>query len=76
MGMAILPGFNGALGVTLYDQGVSVRNDPLDGFALFQFQGLGQRGGTDEVELAGVIGAFDELDFREVAHKAMITLAI
>jgi hypothetical protein len=74
--MVFLPGFSGAVGVTLYDQGVSVRNHPLYGFALFQFQSFGQRSGADEVELAGSVGAFDELDLREVAHKSMMTLAI
>jgi hypothetical protein len=74
--MVFLPGCSGAVGVTLYDQGVAVLHDPLYGFALFQFQSLGQRGGADEVELAGLVGAFDELDLREVAHKSMMTLAI
>src|SRR5579864_203284 len=45
-----------------------VLDDPLDFLALFQFQGFGQRGGADQVELSGAIGTFDDLDFREIAH--------
>jgi hypothetical protein len=55
---------------------MAILDDPLDGFALFQFEGLGQGSGADEVELAGVVGAFDKLDFGQVAHKARITLAL
>ena len=40
-----------------YDEGVSILDDPLNGFAFLQFQGLGEGGGTDEVELAGLVGA-------------------
>jgi hypothetical protein len=55
---------------------LAILDDPLDRLALFQFEGFGQRGGADEVELAGVVGALDELDFGEVSHETMITLAI
>jgi hypothetical protein len=58
------------------DEGTPILDDPLDGLALLQFQGLGQRGGADEVELASLVGTLDELDFGEVSHKAMIILAI
>jgi hypothetical protein len=30
--------------------------------------GLSQGSGADEVELAGLVGAFDDLDFGEVGH--------
>lgn len=49
-----------------------VFDHPLYRFALFQFQGLREGSGTNEVELAGPIGAFDELNFGDVAHKSMI----
>ena len=55
---------------------MAILDDPLDGLALFQFEGFGQRGGADEVELAGLVGAFNDLDFREVAHAEIIQLAL
>jgi hypothetical protein len=74
--MAAPPALSGDLGGALQDEGLPILDDPLDRLALFQFEGFGQRGGADEVELAGLVGALDELDFREVAHKEMISLAI
>src|SRR5580658_3688733 len=75
-GMAALPALGRVLGVALQSERQSILDDPLDGFALLQFQGFGQRGRADEVELPGLVGAFDELDFGEVAHRSTITLAI
>jgi hypothetical protein len=54
---------------TLNAQGGLVLDDPLDLLSLFQFQSFGQRGGADEVELAGAVGPFDDLNFREIAHN-------
>jgi hypothetical protein len=55
---------------TLNQQVGFILNDPLDLFSLFQFQGLGQRGGADQIELAGAIGAFDDLNLGQVSHRA------
>jgi hypothetical protein len=66
----------GGLGVTFDEQAVTILNDPLDGLALFEFEGLGERSGADQIELAGLVGAFDDLDLGQITHKAMITLAI
>ncbi|MBZ5524004.1 MAG: hypothetical protein LAP21_17345, partial [Acidobacteriia bacterium] len=33
-------------------------------------------GGTDQVELPGTIGTFDDLDFREIAHDGILHIAI
>jgi hypothetical protein len=64
------------LGWALEDEGLAILDDPLDGLALLQFEGFGQRGGADKVELAGLVGALDELDFGEVTHETMRTLAL
>jgi hypothetical protein len=33
-----------------------------------QFEGFGQRCGTNEIELAGAVGPLNDLDFGEVCH--------
>jgi hypothetical protein len=65
-------GFGGSSDRTFEDEGMPVFDHPLYRFALFQFQGLREGSGTNEVKLAGPIGAFDELNFGDVAHKSMI----
>jgi hypothetical protein len=74
--MVAPPGFERGLGRAFQNKGIAILNDPLDGLALLEFQGLGQRGRADEIELTGAVGAFDELDLGEVAHKAMVLLAL
>src|SRR5882724_3809001 len=53
-------------------EGVSIHHDPLDGLALLQLESFGERSGTDQIELAGMVGAFDELDLREEAHNGAL----
>jgi len=55
---------------------VAILDDPFQGLTLLQFQRLSQGSRANEVELAGLVGALDDLDFGEIAHKSMITLAI
>ena len=66
--IAILPRLSRTLGMTFYDQRVSVGHDPLDGLALFQFQGFGKRRGADEVILAVLAASLNHLQFGEVSH--------
>src|ERR1035437_6363126 len=75
-GIVAPPAFEWELGGAFQHEGIAILDDPLDGLAFFQFEGLGQRGRADEIELAGAIGALDELNFGEGAHKQMIQLAI
>jgi hypothetical protein len=62
-GIAAPPDLSRDLGGALEDEGLAIFDDPLDGLALFELECFGQRCGADEVELASVVGAFDELDF-------------
>src|SRR5438270_9292952 len=75
-GIAGPPALGRDLGLAFDDQGETVLDDPLDRLALFEFHGFGQRRWADQVELPSLVGAFNELNFGKVAHKAMITLAL
>jgi hypothetical protein len=75
VGIAAPRGFGRNLGA-LEDEGASIFDEPLDGFAFLEFESFSERGGTDEVELAGVIGALDELDFGMESHRPILILAI
>ena len=51
----------------LHRQGVSILDDPLDGFTLLELHGVSEcRGEVDVPLLAGF--AFDQLDFCRVTH--------
>src|SRR5208283_4945932 len=69
--MAGPPGTGGGLGPP-YFEGMAVLKDPLQGLALFQFQGGGQSGRTNQVELAVLARAPNDLQFRKVTHAAVI----
>jgi hypothetical protein len=59
-------------------QGVTVLDNPLQGFAFLQFQSLSQRRRTDEVKLPVFAPSLDNLKFRKITHgyKLATTLVI
>ena len=57
-----------------YFEGMAVLKDPLQGLALLQFQGGGQRGRTNQVELAVLARALNDLQFRKVTYGAIIAI--
>src|SRR6267143_6550329 len=65
--MATPPGTNLRFNSS-YLQGVPIRNDPFKLLALFQFQGRSQRGRADEIVLAVLAAALNDLQFRKVTH--------
>jgi hypothetical protein len=72
-GLAGPPFLGGGLGLAFHEEGVTVLDDPLDRLALFQFQGFGQRGRADQVELAGLILTTAEM-WRNLRRKQTLTL--
>src|SRR5512143_3566284 len=55
---------------------VPILDDPLQGLALFQFQGLSQRRRTDEIKLAVFAAPLNDLQFREVCHPPKLAISL
>jgi len=53
-----------------YLEGMPVFDNPLQGLALFQFQGFSQGSRADHIILAVLAASPDDLQFRKVCHTA------
>jgi hypothetical protein len=53
---------------------VSVLDDPFQGLAFLQFEGGSQRRGADQIVLAVLATALDDLEFRKVSHGPILAI--